>query len=108
MVEVTHAAAGGKPLTEQFANLTKTFTTMLAVSNISPNPSKALIKEETEHLLLCFCTFCSLIKRAKNLSLQNIFILVLQEKKLRNILKDLLTIETNFDVVKLFIDFEPQ
>tara|TARA_R110002110_G_scaffold560_1_gene2166 strand:+ start:261 stop:560 length:300 start_codon:yes stop_codon:yes gene_type:complete len=79
---------------------------MLAISNISPNPSKALIKEETEHLLLCFCTFCSLLK-GKKLSLQNIFILVLQEKKLRNILKDLLTIETNFDVVKLFIDFEP-
>tara|TARA_R100001244_G_scaffold120427_1_gene90025 strand:+ start:226 stop:525 length:300 start_codon:yes stop_codon:yes gene_type:complete len=79
---------------------------MLPISNISPNPSKALIKEETEHLLLCFCTFCSLLK-GKKLSLQNIFILVLQEKKLRNILKDLLTIETNFDVVKLFIDFEP-
>ena len=79
---------------------------MLVVSNISPNPSKALMKEETEHLLLCFCTFCSLLK-GKKLSLQNIFILVLQEKKLRNILKDLLTIETNFDVVKLFIDFEP-
>ena len=79
---------------------------MLVISNISPNPSKALIKDETEHLLLCFCTFCSLLK-GKKLSLQNIFILVLQEKKLRNILKDLLTIETNFDVVKLFIDFEP-
>lgn len=78
----------------------------MLISNISPNPSKALIKEETEHLLLCFCTFCSLLK-GKKLSLQNIFILVLQEKKLRNILKDLLTIETNFDVVKLFIDFEP-
>ena len=79
---------------------------MLVISNISPNPSKALIKDETEHLLLCFCTFCSLLK-GKKLSLQNIFILVLQEKKLRNILKDLLTIETNFDIVKLFIDFEP-
>jgi len=76
------------------------------ISNISPNPSKALIKDESEHLLLCFCTFCSLLK-GKKLSLQNIFILVLQEKKLRDILKELLTIETNFDVVKLFIDFEP-
>ena len=41
------------------------------------------------------------------LSLQNIFILVLQEKKLRDILKELLTIESNFEMVKLFIDFEP-
>ena len=79
---------------------------MLRVSNISPNPSKTLIHDETEHLLLCFCTFCSLLK-GKKLSLQNIFILVLQEERLRNILKELLTIETNFDIVKLFIDFEP-
>tara|TARA_R110000824_G_scaffold34014_1_gene108644 strand:+ start:1329 stop:1625 length:297 start_codon:yes stop_codon:yes gene_type:complete len=78
----------------------------MLISNISPNPSKAVIKNESEHLLLCFCTFCSLLK-GKKLSLQNIFILVLQEKKLRDILKELLTIETNFDVVKLFIDFEP-
>jgi hypothetical protein len=78
----------------------------MRISNISPNPSKAVIKDESEHLLLCFCTFCSLLK-GKKLSLQNIFILVLQEKKLRDILKELLTIETNFDVVKLFIDFEP-
>ena len=78
----------------------------MLISNISPNPAKTLIHDETEHLLLCFCTFCSLLK-GKKLSLQNIFILVLQEKKLRNILKDLLTIETNFGIVKLFIDFEP-
>ena len=78
----------------------------MQINNISPAPSSMLIREETEHLLLCFCTFCSLLK-GKKLSLQNIFILVLQEKKLRRILKDLLTIETNYDVVKLFIDFEP-
>ena len=47
------------------------------------------------------------VSKGKKLSLQNIFILVLQEEKIRNVLKDLLTIETNFDVVKLFIDFEP-
>ena len=54
-------------------------------------PSSTLIKDETEHLLLCFCTFCSSLK-GKKLSLQNIFILVLQEEKLRNILKELLRI----------------
>tara|TARA_R110000824_G_scaffold368043_1_gene557295 strand:+ start:333 stop:536 length:204 start_codon:yes stop_codon:yes gene_type:complete len=45
--------------------------------------------------------------KGKKLSLQNIFILVLQEKKLRDILKELLTIESNFELVRLFIDFEP-
>ena len=75
-------------------------------TNINQAPSSTLIKDETEHLLLCFCTFCSQLK-GKKLSLQNILILVLQEDKIRNILKELLTIETNYDVVKLFIDFEP-
>ena len=75
----------------------------MLVINAPKAPSSTLIKEETEHLLLCFCTFCSSLK-GKKLSLQNIFILVLQEERIRNILKELLTIETNFDVVKLFID----
>ena len=78
----------------------------MLIINAPKAPSSTLIKDETDHLLMCFCTFCSLLK-GKKLSLQNVFILVLQEERLRNILKDLLTIETNFDVVKLFIDFEP-
>ena len=45
--------------------------------------------------------------KGKKLSLQNIFILVLQEKKLRAILKELLTLESNYEMIKLFIDFEP-
>tara|TARA_R100001594_G_scaffold89652_1_gene124080 strand:- start:90 stop:293 length:204 start_codon:yes stop_codon:yes gene_type:complete len=45
--------------------------------------------------------------KGKKLSLQNIFILVLQEKKLRTILKELLTLESNYEMIKLFIDFEP-
>lgn len=74
--------------------------------NAPKSPASSLIKDESDHLLMCFCTFCSQLK-GKKLSLQNVFILVLQEERLRNILKGLLTIETNFDVVKLFIDFEP-
>jgi len=74
--------------------------------NAPKSPAFSLMKDESDHLLMCFCTFCSQLK-GKKLSLQNVFILVLQEERLRNILKGLLTIETNFDVVRLFIDFEP-
>ena len=70
----------------------------MLIVNTPKSPSATLIKDETEHLLMCFCTFCSLLK-GKKLSLQNVFILVLQEKRLRAILKELLTIETNFDVL---------
>jgi hypothetical protein len=72
-----------------------------------PNPSGSIAKREIDHLMLCFCTYCCLLK-GKRLSLQNIFVLVLKESKLRNILKTLITVETNFELVKIFIEFEPQ
>ena len=45
--------------------------------------------------------------KGKKLSLQNIFVLVLKEDRLRQILKDLLSIENNFELVKVFLQFEP-
>jgi hypothetical protein len=74
--------------------------------NINQAPSSTLIKDETEHLLLCFCTFCSQLKRKKAI-ITKYFHTSFTRRKNTNILKELLTIETNFDVVKLFIDFEP-
>jgi len=70
-------------------------------------PAIDITKRELDHLLLCFCTFCCLIK-GKKLSLQNIFVIVLKEEKLRKILKTLLTVDTDFEMVKIFIEFEPQ
>tara|TARA_R110002012_G_scaffold223782_1_gene395774 strand:- start:122 stop:418 length:297 start_codon:yes stop_codon:yes gene_type:complete len=71
------------------------------------NPAGEITKRELDHLLLCFCTFCCQLK-GKRLSLQNIFVLVLKEEKLRNMLKTILTVETDFEMVKMFIEFEPQ
>ena len=55
-----------------------------------PSPSGDITKRELEHLMLCFCTFCCLLK-GKRLSLQNIFVIVLKEGKIRKLLKTLLT-----------------
>lgn len=73
---------------------------------LSDSPTSSIIDQETDHLLLSFCTFCTLIK-GKKLSLQNIFVLILKEEKLRNILKDLLCVDSNFELVKLFLQFDP-
>jgi len=73
---------------------------------VSESPTSSIIDRETDHLLLSFCTFCTLIK-GKKLSLQNIFVLILKEEKLRNILKDLLCVDNNFELVKIFLQFEP-
>jgi hypothetical protein len=74
--------------------------------DIAELPSENVVRVETEHLLLSFCTFCTLIK-GKKLSFQNVFLLVLQDLRLRSILKELLSIETNYEVVKLFVEYDP-
>lgn len=74
------------------------------MSNFSP--SHDIIKQETEHIIMCFCTLVSQIK-GKRLSLQNIFLVVLQEPRMRQILKSLLNIECDQEVVQLFIEYDP-
>lgn len=70
------------------------------------SPSHDIITAESEHILLCFCTYCTLLK-GKKMSFQNVFILILQDTSLRNLLKELLGVESNFEVVKIFLDYDP-
>lgn len=74
--------------------------------NSHQSPSNTIIETETEHLLLCFCSYCTLLK-GKKLSLQNVFVLVLKERRLRNMLKELLSVDNSFEIVKIFLSFEP-
>jgi len=78
----------------------------MQLNNDLETPSSNIMKHEMEHLLLSFCTLCSLLK-GKKLSMQNVFVIVLQEERLRNILKELLCIDTTYEIVKMFIRYEP-
>lgn len=69
-------------------------------------PYQNIIDRESEHILLSFCTFCSLLK-GKKLSFQNVFLLVLQEIKIKELLKELLGIDSDYEVVKIFLDYDP-
>jgi len=69
------------------------------------NPESSLLEDETEHILLSFCTFCTLIV-GKKLSLQNIFLLVLKDEKFKTILKRLLETDSDYEIVKMFIDYD--
>lgn len=69
-------------------------------------PSQSIIDYESEHILLSFCTFCTMLK-GKKLSLQNVFLLVLQDKTLMNILKEVISIDSDIEIVKLFLEFDP-
>jgi len=70
------------------------------------DPSSNLIEEESNHLFLCFCTFVMNLK-GKKLSIQNVFIQTLQSEKLKTIFKEILNLDTDFELVKVFLDFDP-
>lgn len=70
------------------------------------DPSFDLIEEETNHLFLSFCTFVMNLN-GKKLSIQNVFIKILQSYKLMNIIREILNLETDYEVVKLFLEFDP-
>lgn len=70
------------------------------------DPSSNLIEEESNHLFLCYCTFVMNLK-GKKLSIQNVFIHTLQSDKLKNIFKEILNLDTDFELVKVFLDFDP-
>jgi len=76
------------------------------INTVTINPSQSIIDRESEHILLSFCSFCTLLK-GKKLSFQNVFILVLQDEKIRDLLKDLLGVDSNFEIVKLFLEYDP-
>jgi len=70
------------------------------------DPRTNLIDTETTHLLLCLCTFVS-NSEGKKLSIQNVFITLLKEMKYRRIFKSLLSLETDMELVQLFIKYDP-
>jgi hypothetical protein len=70
------------------------------------DPSHNLIEEESNHLFLCYCTFVMNLE-GKKLSIQNVFIQTLQSEKLKNIFKEILNLDTDFELVKVFLDFDP-
>jgi|TARA_R110002110_G_scaffold63454_3_gene176467 hypothetical protein len=70
------------------------------------DPSANLIAEESDHLFLSFCTFVMNMK-GKKLSIQNVFIQVLQTEKLMTIMKEILNLDTDYELVKVFLEFDP-
>lgn len=70
------------------------------------NPSNNLIEEESDHLFLCFCTFVMNLK-GKKLSVQNVFVQTLQDEKLKKIMKSILSLDNDYELVRVFLDFDP-
>jgi hypothetical protein len=63
-------------------------------------------QKETEYYFLRFCSFICIINN-KKLNLPNIFLLILKNAGYRSLFKELLCIETNYEVVETFIKYDP-
>ena len=70
------------------------------------NPYTTLEKKDIVHKFLTLCSFVSICEN-KKLNLANVFLLVLKEKKYRDLFKEILIIESNYDLVKLFLQHDP-
>ena len=64
-----------------------------------------LEKDELSHNFLCFCSFICIIN-GKKLNLPNIFLLVLKNETYKSLLKYMLTIDNDYDLLKFFIDYD--
>jgi hypothetical protein len=70
------------------------------------SPYTVLEKKDIVHKFLSLCSFVSICEN-KKLNLANVFLLVLKEKNYRDLFKESLIIESNFDLVKLFLQHDP-
>lgn len=73
---------------------------------MSFDPSSEIVEEEQNHLFLCYCSFINHIK-GKKLSIQNVFVTTLQEDKYKKILKTILSLESDQELVRVFMEYDP-
>jgi len=65
-----------------------------------------LSEYEAEHLFLSFCSFVTLMY-TKKMNLANVFLILLQNKALRDLFKIYCDAETDFAAVQMFLKFDP-
>ena len=61
---------------------------------------------ESEHLFLAFCSFVTLTC-TKKINLANVFLIILQNNKLRELFKIYCDVDTDYGVVQAFLKFDP-
>lgn len=70
------------------------------------DPSEKITHFEVTHLFLSFCTFCTLLD-TKKLNLANVFLLVLKNKKYRELLKEYCDFKNDYYALRYFLQYDP-
>lgn len=68
--------------------------------------NKELEYKENLHLFKVFCSFLCIVK-SKKYNLANILLIYLQEQNVRDLFKSYLSVDTDFEAIKLFLEFDP-
>lgn len=68
--------------------------------------NKELEYKENLHLFRTFCSFLCLT-RSKKFNTANILLVFLQEAKTRTFFKTLLSVNTDFEAIKIFLEIDP-
>lgn len=70
------------------------------------DPLNKIYEEEFTGTMISFCTYICLLFN-KRMNLPNIFITLLQYDDIRETFKELLEMDSDYEVYKLFLEYEP-
>lgn len=70
------------------------------------HPENIIINKEEEQLFYNFCTFITLHKNTK-MNVINVFLNLLKNKYERNLFKQFLSVDSDFEVVSIFLKYSP-
>ena len=70
------------------------------------SPYTILERKDIIHTFLTLCSFISICENRK-VNLANVFLLVLKEDRYRELFKQSLLLDSNYDLVKLFLQHDP-
>lgn len=67
---------------------------------------KELDKKELDHIFKSLCSMLCILYN-KKLNLANILLLYLQDAQIRDLFKQTLSLSSDFEAVRVFLDFDP-
>ena len=73
---------------------------------MTKDPFAILEKKDNEHNFLCLCSYVSICEN-KKMNLANVLLLSLKEKHYKWLFLNILDVENEFELVKMFFQYDP-
>lgn len=70
------------------------------------DPFTILERKDNGHKFLCLCTYISICENRK-MNLANVLLLTLKEKQYKWLFMNILDIDNEFELVKMFLHYDP-